>query len=545
MLPQELIKELAIITLFGFTAALFMNRLRQSSMIAFIFAGVALNYFHIVSGNEFIDGFAQIGLIMLMFFMGLEFPLTELKKVGKPAMILALIDMGIIYFVTFYIGMLMGWSAIDTFFLASVLAMSSAVITGKILSDLNRLAEPNAEIILTVMIVEDIIGVVIFTLAVALFMGESGTVTDLPSIAMLLGSVAGLYMFFILLATYVIPRVYKYINKIEGGELFVLFSLAVIFLTATLTQYLHVSIIIGAFFIGVCFSETELPKRFKSELLPFRHAFAAIFFVSFGMMINPASFFESTEILILVIVGVGVLLICEVFILSLSVWLIGYPGKTAIPVGLGALGRGEEAVLFASVGNKTASVTKASTLSSFTGVFCLVACVIESFLLKHSGKIVAMAERGTPRSVLFSGSILSRALHEYTTGKHTDMKVAAMFVVFLSIVIGMIFTDGVLHLVFACTAALVTLAIMLNLHKKFENTVPPIFSTSVDAIGQQHIVRFVTHAVSGALFTIILIAAVWRYYPQATMFVFAGFFLYLYALMYRLHAKLSKAGGMY
>jgi CPA2 family monovalent cation:H+ antiporter-2 len=439
--------------------------------------------------------------------------------------------------------MLMGWGTIDTFFFGSILAMSSAVITGKILSDLNRLAEPNAEIILTVMIVEDILGVVIFTLAVALFMGEGGTVTDWPSVATLLGSVAGLYAFFMLMATYVVPRVYTYINKIEEAELFVLFSLAVIFLTATLTQYMRVSIIIGAFFIGVCFSETDLPKRFKSELLPFRHAFAAIFFVSFGMLINPNSFFESAEVLILVLLGIGILLICEVFILSLSVWLIGYPGKTAIPIGVGALGRGEEAVLFASVGNKTASVTKASALSSFTGVFCLVACVVESFLLKHSGKIVRMVERGTPKTVAFSGSILSRTLREYTTGKHTDMKAAAMFVTFIVIVMGVVLTGGLLHVVFACVAAFTTMAIVLNLHKKFESTVPPIFSTSVDAIGQQHIVKFVTHAVSGALFSVILITTIWQYYPQVTIFVFAGFFLYLYVLMYGLRAKLSKVGG--
>jgi CPA2 family monovalent cation:H+ antiporter-2 len=218
-----------------------------------------------------------------MFFVGLGFSMTKLKKTRAPAIILALMDVGLGMFLGILIGYSLGWPVVDTVFLAGVISMSSVAITGKALEEMERTSSPETEYLLGTVIVESFLSMVLLTIAGGLMFKSDA---DNMNMTRLIVGILSFYVFFIFLAIVVVPRVTKYFESIKSNELFVLFSLGLVFLSAALAEVAGVPAIIGAFFLGMVFAETKLAERIEDRITPFRDALVAVFFITFGMMID-------------------------------------------------------------------------------------------------------------------------------------------------------------------------------------------------------------------------------------------------------------------
>jgi CPA2 family monovalent cation:H+ antiporter-2 len=172
----ELLFQLGAIMLLAFIAATLAGKMNQSVMIGYIIIGAfigpkmsidvfGLEYHGLIHDTSFIEVLSNIGLIMLMFFVGLEFSFTKLKKTRTPAIILAVIDTSVGLFVGFVFASYLGWPLIDSIFLAGVVAMSSTSIAMKVLFDLKRMSSPEVEFLIGLVVVETFIAMVILAVA--------------------------------------------------------------------------------------------------------------------------------------------------------------------------------------------------------------------------------------------------------------------------------------------------------------------------------------------------------------------------------------------
>lgn len=281
----ELMFQLGAIMLLAFIAATMAGKLNQSVMIGYIIIGAfigpkisfeifGIEYTGLVKDTTFIEVMSQIGLVMLMFFVGLEFSFTKLKRTRTPAIILAIIDTSVGLFVGFLFASYLGWPLIDSIFLAGVIAMSSTSIAMKVLFDLKRMSSPEVEFLIGLVVVETFIAMIILAVASGMIVQPTANPADYGQLIL---GIAAFYGFFVWMAMWAVPRVVKFFNSIENDELFILFALGIVFLTSGVAALMNVPPIIGAFFIGMILAETNVTNRIQAKLESFKDAFVAIF----------------------------------------------------------------------------------------------------------------------------------------------------------------------------------------------------------------------------------------------------------------------------
>src|SRR4030042_399626 len=210
----ELLFQLGAIMLLAFIAATMAGKLNQSVMIGYIIIGafigpkisfevLGFEYTGLVKDTTFIEVMSQIGLVMLMFFVGLEFSFTKLKRTRTPAIILAIIDTSVGLFVGFLLASYLGWPLIDSIFLAGVIAMSSTSIAMKVLFDLKRMSSPEVEFLIGLVVVETFIAMVILAIASGMIVEPAANPVGYGQL--IIGIVA-FYGFFVWMAIWAAPR---------------------------------------------------------------------------------------------------------------------------------------------------------------------------------------------------------------------------------------------------------------------------------------------------------------------------------------------------
>ncbi|HEY3418997.1 MAG TPA: cation:proton antiporter [Methanomassiliicoccales archaeon] len=414
MANVELLIEIGTILMVAFIGATIATKLKQSVILGYIIAGALIGpyiyieigpivYNGVVHETGLIDLFSQLGLILLIFFVGLEFSIDKIKRVKGPAVVLSLIDVGLNLFTGFLLAAWLGWGLVDSIFLAAVLSMSCSAVAMKTLVELGRLEKPETEFMLGMIILEEFISMLFLTLVGGLLI--KGDATFSPT-NMIVGMVA-FFVFFAVMAAVVIPYVIKRLDKMKSDEMFVLFMLGIIALTAAIAEYCGVPSLIGAFFIGITFAETRITKRLERKIAPLRDAFVAIFFVSFGMFIDPSMFGAVWSIIIIAVV---IILLDEIVIMSIVAYLVGFPRREAVSIGSSFSARGGESVMYATVGSKAATATKGAELYPIAGAITFVMSVLCPYFIKKSYEIADRMAIRVPRYIAYGGSIFSRTM---------------------------------------------------------------------------------------------------------------------------------------
>jgi len=547
--------ELGIILLFAFIGAGIAARFKQSVIIGYILAGVLIGPFiHItlfgyeyngmVTDTTFIAYMSQIGLILLMFFVGLEFSISKLKKTKGPAIILAMVNTGIDFFLGILIGLILGWPMVDTIFLAGVVAMGSAAITGKSLMELQKLSSPETEFLLGMVVVEDFISMIVLTVVGSLVI-PSGTVgMGADSFAMMLVGIVAFYVFFIFLAIWVIPKTAIYFQKIKNDELFVLFAFGLVFLSGWLAIACGVPAIIGAFFLGMVFAETKLAEKFDVKLGPLRDVFVAIFFVFFGMLINPAMF---GSVIGIVLMAVPLILIGDLITTGAIAYLLGFSGRAATFMGSSMCGRGAESIMYASVGSTAASATKGAELNPFAGLFCFIMSVLTPVFMRFSDSIYRAFTYILPSSIKQSASVMSRTMGKivlpssiklFKRGRRIEYGLTAYFVLLMAVA----FSSGLLHIALFAGALALT---VWTLYMIEEELIPVVRQLNYENLGAaardgRAIAHFISYVIFLGLLAILLITFVFPYEWWLSLVVCAGYFVAMVTLM-TVSAKKVKA----
>ncbi|MFP4169543.1 MAG: cation:proton antiporter [Methanomassiliicoccales archaeon] len=515
---ENVMFEVGAIMLVAFLGAAIARRAGQSVILGYIVAGILIGpHMHLDLGTVvygglledigFIEYMSRLGLILLMFFVGLGFSISKLKRTKGPATILAVMNLGLNMFAGIVLGTALGWPIIDTIFLAGVVSMSSSAVTAKSLMELKRLANPETEFLLGMVIVENFLAMVLLTIMGGLVVKTGTTADSLGTLA--LGIIA-FYLFFIVLAVWVIPRVVERLRAIKSDEMFVLFALGIVFLSAAAAELAAVPGIIGAFFIGMVFAETRVTERFEEKLAPFRDAFVAIFFVTFGMLIDPSMF---SQVVGLVVIAVILVIINDVLITASLAFFIGFSPQGAVSMGTSLCGRGAESIMYASVGSRAVGSTRGAELYPFAGAFCFVMSAITPFLMKRSLTITRALSRLLPPYLRFSGGVISRSVSKLVMPSslslyHRPRKLGMALVVYFLIICGVVATGGVHHVITAGIGLLVTFSFLALIYGELD---PVVLHTNYSSIGvapgsRGHLSRFVSGFIFLTLLSILGIA---------------------------------------
>ncbi|UXZ96242.1 cation:proton antiporter [Pseudomonas phytophila] len=342
------IQDLAVIMLVAGVVTILFHRLKQPVVLGYIVAGFIIGPhtppFGLIHDEDTIKTLAELGVIFLMFCLGLEFSLRKLFKVGATAFIAAFLEITLMIWIGYEIGQYFGWSTMDSLFLGAILAISSTTIIVKALNDLKMKNQHFAQLIFGVLIVEDILGIGIIALLSGI--AVSGSVSS-GEVFSTVGKLSLFMIVALVIGIMVVPRLLAYVAKFESNEMLLITVLGLCFGFCLLVVKLEYSMVLGAFLIGAIMAESRQLLKIERLIEPIRDMFSAIFFVAIGLMIDPAILVQYAWPIAVITVAVvlGKMLSC-----GLGAFLAGNDGKTSLRVGMGLSQIGEFSFIIAALG---------------------------------------------------------------------------------------------------------------------------------------------------------------------------------------------------
>lgn len=341
-----LIRDLAVILGVAGLVSLIFERIRQPLVLGYIIAGIVIGPhtppFQLVTDLPSIHTWAELGVIFLMFSLGLEFSFRKLARVGGSAALTAGAEVLFFLPAGYGVGRALGWNTTDSLFLGSMLSISSTTIIIKALDDLKLKTHRFAELIFAILIVEDLIAIL---LLVALSTGATGggfsALTLLGSALKLVLVVGGWF----LAGYFVVPRFMKHVGG--NDELLIILSLGLCLTLVVFANHFNYSTALGAFIMGSILAETPLLHRIEAGVGSLKHVFGAVFFVSIGMLIDPGVLwaYKGTILLLCLFTVAG-----KIVSTSFGALLSGQSLKNSVQVGFGLAQIGEFSFIIAGLG---------------------------------------------------------------------------------------------------------------------------------------------------------------------------------------------------
>ena len=351
MTDAGLITDLAIALLGALLGALIAVRLRQSVILGYILAGIVIGPFTpgFVGDAQTVEALAEIGIILLMFAIGVQFSLRELVEAGKVALIGSTAQVLMTIGVGYLVGIALGWQWLEALFFGAVISNSSSTILSKVLGERGELDSPQGKLSLAWSSLQDLGTVVLIVVLSALApRGVSPGGSLLTGLVWEAGKAGLFLMLLIPIGLRVLPWFFGRVADLRNREVFVLAVGTVALGLAYTASFFGLSLALGAFVAGVVVGESDLSHQILGDVLPLRDIFAGLFFVSVGMLVDPG--FVSSHLPLLL---VTVLLIVP-FKGALSAGLaalIGTQTRTAVLAGAALAQSAEFSFLLARVGN--------------------------------------------------------------------------------------------------------------------------------------------------------------------------------------------------
>ncbi|MGX7668617.1 cation:proton antiporter domain-containing protein [Flavobacterium pedocola] len=383
---KPLISDLGLILLTAGVAVLIFRKLKQPLVLGYLIAGfLAGNHFAFfpsVKDVHSVEIWAEIGIIFLLFSLGLEFSFKKLVKVGGTASITAITQILFMVLLGFTVGQLMGWNKMDSLFLGVILSISSTTIILKAFDELGVKAQKFAGNVIGALIVQDIVAILMMVLL------STVAVSQQVSGSELLQSVLKLVFFltiWFVAGIFFIPTLLKKAKHLLTDEMLLILSLALCLVMVTFAANVGFSPALGAFIMGSIIAETTQAEHIEHLVKPVKDLFGAVFFVSVGMLINPDTLVEyAVPVAILTVVTI----LGQSFSATIGSLLSGQPLKQSVQAGMSLSQIGEFSFIIATLG-MTLGVT-----SDFLYPTVVAVAAVTTFTTPY------MVKLGTPMAVL-------------------------------------------------------------------------------------------------------------------------------------------------
>ena len=406
----ELVKDLALILVVAGTGALLFKRLKQPLVLGYIVAGFIVSpqmpYTMSVIDRADVQTWADIGVIFLLFSLGLDFSFKKILKMGAAPVIASLTIIFCMMLIGVTVGNSFGWSQMDCIFLAGMLAMSSTTIIYKAFDDMGLRQQHFASLVMSVLILEDVLAIVMMVMLSAVAKGSN------PDGEEMIGSVLRIGFFLILwfvVGISLIPMFLRSVRKLISEETLLVVSLGLCCLMAVISTQVGFSSAFGAFVMGSILAETVEAEKIIKVVEPVKNLFGAVFFVSVGMLVEPAILVEYALPIAVIVLAI---LLGQSLFGSFGYLLSGQTLKTAMRCGFSMAQIGEFAFIIASLGLSLGVISK--FLYPVVVAVSVITTFLTPYMIRASEPCYNMLERRLPSSWI---STLNHITLSHPSGK--------------------------------------------------------------------------------------------------------------------------------
>ncbi|MDI6897138.1 monovalent cation:proton antiporter family protein [Methanocella conradii] len=341
-----LFRSISILLAFAILVLLVCYRLRIPEIIGFLLTGILAGPYGlgIFTNMQEINFLSEIGVVLLLFTIGIEFSFKNLLELKKQFFIGGTLQVALTLVAAFVIAMAMGLSANTAIMAGLLISLSSTAIVLRLLQDKDEIDTPHGRIIVGILIFQDIVSVPMMLL-IPFMAGSSASL--LQSIPILLLEVVGLVVLVIVGTVWLVPRVLYRVARTRSQELFMLSVVVILLAMAWLTSSIGLSLALGAFLAGLIISESKYSHQALGSILPFRYVFTSFFFVSIGMLLDVRFVLDNPVIILL---AVAIVIIVKALLAGGTTIALGYQMRSAVLVGLALSQVGEFSFILSKLG---------------------------------------------------------------------------------------------------------------------------------------------------------------------------------------------------
>jgi CPA2 family monovalent cation:H+ antiporter-2 len=360
-------------------------KLKQPMVIGYILAGMIIGPhtppFSLIRDVNTVNVFAELGIIMLLFVIGTEFPIAKLRSVGRISIIVALTESIGTLLIVLFIAQALGFSFFDSAFLGLAMSITSTVVTVRILEELDMIRDKSSILLLGISIVEDIVA--ISTLAILQSIAANGGEVSILQISISIGIAAAFIGGILIIGSKFLPNIIDKIGKTNDYALLLIVILGLAFGLSFVAKGLGLSVATGAFLAGVLVAESKTAAIAKVITVPLRDVFAALFFISIGALMDVSRiplFIVPAIVLILTSFASKLLIITTILVKA------NYDSVTALRTGLGmSSARGELSLVVIKGGQDVGAIT--SSIFPIVGVVTIVTIFMTPYILGFGSKL--------------------------------------------------------------------------------------------------------------------------------------------------------------
>lgn len=384
IISTQVVQDFAIIMVVASVMALVSYRLKQPMVIGYIVAGMIIGPytppFSFILRPEILNLLSEIGIVLLLFVVGLEYPIAKLRSVGRKALVIAFSEAFGTFVLGFAVGQIIGMTLFDSLFIALAISVTSTVVLSRVLQEFGIAKTDVSTLLLGVTVIEDII--IVSTLAVLQSVASSGTLA-IEEIAISTGLVLAFIAGALFIGSKTIPKFVDFVSKTNQVDVLVVAILGVAFGLSFIGNQLGISVAAGAFFAGVLVAESKSQATARVLTSPLKDMFAALFFVSVGALMDVS---QLPLFIIPALIFVATSFAAKFITVYLSSKSQGLSKKATIQTAFGSSASGGELSLVVAKGGADVGATSAFVLP-MVGTMTIITSFLSPYLVKFGWKI--------------------------------------------------------------------------------------------------------------------------------------------------------------
>lgn len=389
MEESHLLHDLGWLMAAAAVTSLIFRWLKQPAIIGYLAAGLLLGPHLLpstpISDSENLGHLSELGVLFLMFYIGLEFDLSKLRPIAAAAVLALALQTALMMLVGTTVAQWLGWSAVEGLFLGGILAISSSMVCFKLIGERGDMSRPYAQLTAGVLILEDILAIVLLVVLAGVGVSKE---LDFGAVGQTTFFVGIFVVAVFLIGKLVAPQAVKMLDKIGNAETLTLFTVGVIFAVSLLAEKAHFSLALGSFLAGAIFSRSAVAHEIEGVTAPLRDFFSALFFVTIGTLIDPAALWSQAGTILLV---TGIMMVGKFVACWMGFVMAAVPPAVAVRASMAKVQIGEFGFVIAALA-LSVGVTNPALKAVTTGVAVLsimltpVAFALCDWLIKASEK---------------------------------------------------------------------------------------------------------------------------------------------------------------
>jgi monovalent cation:H+ antiporter-2, CPA2 family len=383
----ELVGDLGYLLLVSSAVGAIAYIFKQPLVLGFLVAGMLIGPFgpfSLIKNTDLLNNFSDIAIVLLLFGVGLSFPLRQLRAIGLMGTGIAITEISLMLALGFGVGLALGWSFYDSLFLAAAISITSTAIIVKVLEESGKMESSQAILVIGISVIEDLVAVVIISAM------HSGVVSGSFEVSQVIFTVAKIGLFIggtIAAGVLLIPRLFSLVAKLDRYEITIMLALGLAFGLSFASSELGFSAATGAFLAGVCIAGSRFSEQITNLISPTREVFTAIFFVTIGALMNLS---------LISIYWVPVLVISVVTVLGkiggvyAGARMFKFENQFALGIGLSMAQLGEFSFIVLKTGQDLGAIS--TSIFPVVGMVVAITTVIGPMLVKAGTKVVTVYE---------------------------------------------------------------------------------------------------------------------------------------------------------